>query len=296
MTEPRARARAAVTSVLGLVLAATYVAVVLVAGRHDLLVRRPVLDGFGPPPAYRYVNPPPALRASNKAPASGRFSIDLAPASGSVAKVVNTSDIQVSVALADGAIPTAGSADSVTIAITPFAPSHFPAAPNGESIVGNVYRIEATYRPSGQAIVRTRTPVQVVLFYPKPLSAFGFSHTMLRSSGTGAWSALRSIDSPAQQMVQATTSTFGVFAVGERQTSAARKPGLPIGRILTWTVFGALALLVVGGIVRSEVRHRRELRSSGRRGNGRARERPSRDAKKRARERRRPPRPLDDDW
>ena len=55
------RSRQAVAAGVGVALAAVYVATVFLAGSRDLLVRRPLLDGFITPQPYNWVRPPAAL-------------------------------------------------------------------------------------------------------------------------------------------------------------------------------------------------------------------------------------------
>src|SRR2546425_2278112 len=106
---------------LGLAVAGAYITGAAATARLSILGRAPLLDGFTAPPPYRWVSPPPALASTHLQPASGRFTINIDPQSGSEANVWTTHDAQVSVALGQGAIPPSGHADAI-LRITPLAP------------------------------------------------------------------------------------------------------------------------------------------------------------------------------
>lgn len=254
---------------LGVLLAAVYVSVAVLAGRTGPLSRRPLLDGFGRVAPYNWASPPPSLAATNKAPASGRFDVALDPQTGSQATVLSTSDSQASLALDDGSIAPMAGQDSARLTITPLAPGGFGAARGGLLISGNVYRIQAQYRPSGEEIARLAKPAQVVLFYPAEAGSLLHQHKLLVSSDGRVWSAVIVTDSTAQQLIQGTISSFGYFAVG-RAAGGTPKGGAGIGTILVYVFVGLAILGIALMILRTEVRLRRERRRKrGKRG-GRA--------------------------
>ena len=58
---------------------AAYVALAALSGHLSPLARGPLLDGIGPPQAYRWVSPPPDLASTNVAPSSLTRTLPLAP-------------------------------------------------------------------------------------------------------------------------------------------------------------------------------------------------------------------------
>ena len=92
--------------VAGLVSVTVYAALAALSGHLSPLARGPLLDGIGPPQAYRWVNPPPDLASGNQPPSSGVFHVPL-DASGSRPEVFVTSDNQVTVVVPKGAFDKA---------------------------------------------------------------------------------------------------------------------------------------------------------------------------------------------
>ena len=170
---------------LGLAVAGAYITGAAATARLSILGRAPLLDGFTAPPPYRWVSPPPALASKNVKPASGRFTINIDPQSGSEANVWTTHDAQVSVALGQGAIPPSGHADAI-LRITPLAPDPAARLPAGLTLAGNVYRIQVTY-VSGQIVTSFTQPGQIALAYPASPDALSYRHTMLRSTDGRTW-------------------------------------------------------------------------------------------------------------
>ena len=257
MTAPR-RALAA-----GLAVTVVYVASAILSGRLSPLARRPLLDGFAPPPPYRWVKPPPSLAASNEKPSAGSFTIDLDPTDGSAAGVFSTDDNQASIALGGGAIPPLQGDRSVLLQINPLAPAARASIPGGRHLVGNVYRMTASYRPSRSPVGTLQQPGQVVLAYPSSPDLLLHGHTLLSSTDGKSWRAAPSTDSIAQQLVQASVSRLGYFAVGE-STSGTRRH-TPTGTILYRVfIFGGIAIVAVAILI-AELRIRRKNRRTKRR-------------------------------
>lgn len=252
--------------VVGLVLAGAYLVVAAVGGRISPFARRPILDGFAPPPPYRWVSPPPDLASTNKPPSVGRFTLRLDPAAGSKADVFSTGDGQVSLALGEGGIPPRPGQDSVALTITPTAPEAGADVPRNLQIAGNVYRIDAEYQPGGTPVLRLRSQARLVMAYPLPLDVAVYHHTVLHSKDGSSWSTLRSTDSLVGQLVHADVTELGFFAVGQAvlgTTSPSSPPG--DGTVFIVVLVAGAAVLAV--IVVAEIRRRARRRSSrGRRG------------------------------
>ncbi|MDP9340787.1 MAG: hypothetical protein M3Q23_01495, partial [Actinomycetota bacterium] len=205
----KARHRAAMA---GAALAAAYVLATGAAGWLGLVAGRPLLDGFGPPPPYRWVSPPPALAAGNQPPAAGSFSVDLA-ADGSAAGVFSTPDLQATLILEKGAIASASGQRSVRLTIIPFDPASFDSPPRGMTIVGNAYRFQAVYRPDGNPVGRFAGPARIELAYPA--TAGTYRHRTLQSVRGTSWRALTTTDTGVQLQTISDVTSLGVFAVGQ---------------------------------------------------------------------------------
>jgi len=246
----------------GAVVALGYLALAAVSGSLSPLARRPLLDGFGGPlPAYRWVSPPPQHAAGNVQPDSARAVVTLDPQTGAVAAVYYTKDNQITLALQNGAIGPGTGQDSVLLTLTPLDPSGLGKPPAGITITGNVARIEGTFRPNSDPVTGLRVPAQVVLYYPRPATTFGFNHVILRSPDGKTWTPLPSTDSRGQQLVSANSETLGYFAVGETpNTTGGSGKGIPIGTILIYVAIGGLAAFVLLQILRAELRRRRRAR------------------------------------
>jgi hypothetical protein len=235
----------------GVVLAVAYIAAVLVAARSDPFLAKPILDGLAPPPLYRWVAPPPAFAATNQAPASGRFVLSPAggnydPGKGTGAGVFSTGDFQVSLALAAQAIAPAPGADGVVLRITPLAPGADVTVPDGFTIAGNVIRVEATYRPTGDAVTSLQRPSLLTLAYPIVVQG-GFADTVLFSEDGRRWTQVESTDHPAQQSVLGTIHPLGYFAVGQASGSGSPASASTGRKVPSWLVplLVVLAVIVV---------------------------------------------------
>jgi hypothetical protein len=242
----------------GLAVAALYLLAAVVSGSLSPLARRPVLDGFAPPPPYRWISPPPDLAPSNERPAAGSFSLALHPQTGSEAKVLATSDVQVSLAVALGTFPPAAGKDSVKVSIRPLAPSSAADSPPGYAFSGNVYQIQAAYSPGGPAVRTLRKPGQLTLFYPPALDNLVHRHALLRSSDGVTWQVAPATDSLAQQQVTGNVSSLGFFAAGESQTGHA-KP-FPIGKVIYYSLLAVVVGTLAAMLLVSEARARRKKR------------------------------------
>jgi hypothetical protein len=239
--------RRAVTA--GVALAVAYIAAVLVAARFDPFLARPILDGLAPPPLYRWVEPPPAFAATNQAPASGRFVLSPAegnydPGKGTGAGVFSTGDFQVSLALAAQAVAPAPGADGVVLRITPLAPGADVSVPDGFTIAGNVIRVQATYRPTGDAVTALQRPSLLTLAYPIVVQG-GFADAVLFSEDARRWTQIESTDHPAQQSVLGTIHSFGYFAVSQASGSGSPASGSTGRKVPSWLVPLLIVLAVI---------------------------------------------------
>jgi hypothetical protein len=247
------RARRALA--IGSAVAGVYLVTAAVSGRLDPLDRRPLLDGFAPPPPYNWVSPPPDLASTNKPPSGGSFRIPLDPVTGSKANVFSTADNQLSIALPAGAIPARDGDDSVTLRMTPLAPASDATVPREFQIAGNVYRVEATYEPSGAPVPSLRTAGRLVMAYPLPLNQPVYKHVLLVSQDGTAFATQRGTDALTQQLIQATMRDLGYFCVGQAALATVT-PSSSSGRRTLSIVVIVVGLVVLAVATAAEIRRR----------------------------------------
>jgi hypothetical protein len=151
---------------VGLVIFVVYLATVsaTIAFRHDHV--RPLYDGLTPDAPYRYVEPPVIVASENVKPTAMSTTIALG-AGGSAAAGVATPDGQFVISLARGAVTPAAGATAISVRITPLDPHKLAPVPGkGLKALGNTYRLEITYEPSGQAVTRLAKPGTLLLQLP----------------------------------------------------------------------------------------------------------------------------------
>jgi hypothetical protein len=235
------------TAAVGVAAVMAYVAAAAISGRLGILARRPLLDGFAPPPPYRWVSPPPSLAGSNQTPLSGKATIPFQNGK-SQAGVFRTNDSQLVLVLLGGAVPPKAGQTSVHLTITPLAPKAAAPAPPHEQITGNVYRVSATYE-SGGATVRklAGAGAELVMVYPAPPHS-GIRHLILVSVNGKTWSALKTSDSPIQHQVSTEqVRSLGSFAIatpsGAAATGQAGGGGSPV--VIVVVIVAIVVLLLV---------------------------------------------------
>jgi hypothetical protein len=233
----RARALAA-----GLAVVLVYAATAILSGHLSPLSRGPLLDGLAPPTAYRWVEPPPELAATNEKPTPGTFTVKLG-SGGSKTAVFTTDDAQVTVILPEGSFADAEGQRSVQVTVDPLA----GAIANPDDplhVVGNVYLVEATYQPSGDA-ARLANPANVVIVYPLLANDHG-SHAIIWSRSGERWKALETDDLPSIRQAGANVDELGYLSV-------AGQPASPTGSgtsgggssVATIAIVAALIVLAV---------------------------------------------------
>ena len=244
--------------VVGVAAVALYLAGAALSGALSPGARRPLLDGFAPPPPYRWESPPPSLAASNEPPRSADDMLKL-KATGSLGSYIPTSDAQVVLILGARAVPAHPGDRSIEVTIRPLEPSGFGKPPAGEQIVGNVYEVRAVYRPSGVPAM-PRKALTLLMQYPAEASpAFSVPppHSILLSRDKGSWSATHTLDSPANRQATAPSVTqLGYFAVGV----PSKGGGGSILPVIIGVLLAAAAVMVVLAFVTGSVGPLRKAR------------------------------------
>jgi hypothetical protein len=240
--------------VVGLLLAAVYVAalVLTVGPGHERV--RPLYDGAVPPPSYRWVEPPDFYAAGNVRPEPLRTTITL-NARGSESAGIATPDGQFVVDLAAGAIAPHGRDRRVSVTVTPRVARDDGRLPSHLRPDGNLYRLELRYQPSGAPVTRFVAQASLVLEVPELAKG-----VFVRPVAGGSWSgvAAETIE-PQRLALSASISTPGDYLAGTdlpALVTTHRSSGT------SWVVVGlasggAALVLLVGGVLIARRRARR---------------------------------------
>lgn len=227
----------------GLAGVAVYAGAAALSGHLSVLARRPLLDGLVPPSPYRWVEPPPELEASNLFPTAGSFELELGRR-GTDTTVLTTDDAQVTLVLPRGAFAAANGQDVVTVTIAPLGPSAVAAPGDERAILGNVYRIEAVYAPSGEP-ADLAEEARVVLVYPFLSTDHGIHEVLLSPDGT-AWEAVETNDLPSIQQADGAIRRLGYAAMAGDVAAVERATGDGRSAVAIVAVAVGLVALAVG--------------------------------------------------
>jgi hypothetical protein len=234
----------------GLATAVAYLCLAALSGHLSPLARRPLLDGYGPPVAYRWVSPPPELADANVPPTPGTFTVRFGE-HGSRPDVLTTDDAQVTVILVAGTFPAAPGQESVQVRVTPLDAAEVGSPEDPLRIVGNVVRLEATYEPSGRPVGSIEQPLEVILVYPLPPDVHAATHTLVSSPAGTTWTASDGTDSPGIQQTEGPVDALGYVAaagdVSSGPSSPAPSPGTSGNTTLGIAlIVGAVCAALVG--------------------------------------------------
>jgi hypothetical protein len=178
---------------------------------------RPLFEGIGPPPAYRWVNPPAAFASGNVPPRPSDTDVTLGP-TGSQQSGAQSEDNQLVLNLAPNAAAPHPPDTAVRIHIEPLDPATLGPPPAEFRPNGNAYRVTLTYEPSGRPVDTLTAPGNILLTVP--LTAAG-----LLSSGDGrTWTNIGKQTVPGQPIVGGAFSGPGWF-MGATHAQAPSKGG-----------------------------------------------------------------------
>ena len=255
MSRPGTLRRRAGAIAVGLGIIGLYAALAAWSGHLSPLARGPLLDGLAPT-NYRWVEPPPELASTNQEPSSGTFQLTMGP-DGVEGSVVFTSDNQVTLIVANGSIAARPGQERVQLTITPLAPSTLPPPGDGLSVFGNAYDIEATYRPSGDAVRNgdVSEPFDVILVYPFTSTLHAAAHQLLYSADGETWEPIDSTDTAQSQQAEGTVPGVGTVMVAGQATSTSPSGGDTGENTTVLTVVlviaGCLLLIGIALLIRS---------------------------------------------
>ncbi|MDQ6884394.1 MAG: hypothetical protein M3077_09210 [Candidatus Dormibacteraeota bacterium] len=207
---------------------------------------RPYLDGYTPPPPYRWVSPPPNLAATNQAPTGGDTTIPLTDGASDAAGAF-TDDGQITISFNPGTFKDTTGQTAVHVHIAPISPQ--PAAPQGIVIDGNVYLMQAAFVPSGKPARPLRSPVLLDMRYPshKPDAIY-------RVDGK-SWTPIESTVQELLQTVDARATELGTFAAAHQATGGTTNTG-GVNPLVLLAV-GLAVILAVALLAGVRIRRRR---------------------------------------
>ena len=242
--DPATRHRAARA---GFVVIVAYATLAAWSGHLSPMARGPLLDGLLPP-TYRWVSPPPDLASTNQKPAGGTFTLQVGPG-GVLGQAMLTQDDQATVVLDDGAIAPHGGDRQVRFEISPLDPATL--SPPGDDLVtfGNVYRLSATYEPSGTKVTSIRKPMDVILSYPATVNLRSASHSVFASRDGTSWAKRKGTDNHTMQQAEARVAGLGYVQVAGVPAPVPSSPaGTGGGSHTAKTILlvAAICLLLVG--------------------------------------------------
>lgn len=220
---------------LGLTVAYSLVCVVtLRVTGHDV---RPLFEGIGPDSPYRWVNPPKEFAPGNVKPKTASTDVTL-DATGSQSAGLLSSDSQMVLNLDAGAVPARPGDSQVSVTFVPLDPATLGRLTPPMRPAGNAYRVEMTYRPSGQAVPALAAPADVLLLVPEP------ADTLLFSDDGRTWRLLESKHEAGSGGESAAFIGAGYYLAGTR-----RPPPSPVASSArgygTVIVIVAVALLAI---------------------------------------------------
>ena len=148
---------------------------------------RPLFEGIGPAPPYRWVDPPPEFAGGNVPPEGARRELPLGPAGSSLTSLTS-GDAQTVVNRPASALPPADGQTIAALPFAPLAPKDLPPPGGGLVAAGNAYRISISYGPSGQSVDKVAKPGNIVMALPHP------GVTILWSADGKGWQRLDTVE------------------------------------------------------------------------------------------------------
>lgn len=217
---------------------------------------RPLFEGIGPPPAYRWVHPPPGFASGNVPPKPNEVDVPLG-ADGSEQSGAQSDDSQLVLNLAPKAAPPHEPDTSVKVRIEPLDPATLGPLPPDLRSNGNAYRVTLTYEPSGTAITSLTTPGNILMTVPEPTAG------LLFAPDGRAWQRIGSQTVAGQPIVGGPFTAPGYY-VGAAHPKAATSGGgggSGIGGTILVAVLVAAVALALG--LFPVIRRRRRGRGRG---------------------------------
>ena len=197
---------------------------------------RPLFEGIGPPPSYRWVKPPAAFASGNVPPKPNDTDIPMGP-TGSQLSGAQSEDSQVTLNLGANFLSPHPPDTSARVHIEPLDPSTLAPVPPEFRPNGNAYRVTFTYQPSGAPATAFNPPGgNIVLSVPLPPAA------MLYSADGRTWTSTGKQTVPGQPTVFGPFNAPGLYLGATHPQAASKSGGGSSGVIVVAVLVGALAL------------------------------------------------------
>jgi hypothetical protein len=141
----------------------------------------------------------------------------------------------------------------------PLAPSAVSVPPDDLSILGNVYRLQFSYQPSGDAIREPAHAFQVLLVYPVTPNAATSSHDLAWTADGLTWvTKLRGTSLPTTQQSFGRVEGAGYVAILGAQSALPAPPADSrsggVLKVVVLVLAGAAVLVTIGWYVRGSRR------------------------------------------
>lgn len=228
------------------------------AGGLHLSARQPPLDGLALRPAHRWARPVPSRAAPTTQPATETFELRFRgrPRRSDLGGF-STRDEQFFVLFSEGAVRPSPGQTSVRVQATPLDPATLGPGVEGLQAVGNAYRLQASYAPSGRPIERFAAEVKAGFSYSLAASTTLADLTLIHSRDGRAWTRLQTADDPMAR--EATSQIPGPGYLLLAASPAAAVTGDTPGagrRRLVLALVAAVALVAVLVVLRRRARPR----------------------------------------
>jgi hypothetical protein len=147
-------------------------------------------------------------------------------------------------------VPARPGQTSVAVAVDPLDPATLGPVPAGLVGVGNAYRVQAGYQPSGAEVDTIGGQSSIGFVYPLLATqvADPAGHLVLFSADGRGWERLPSTDTPGTHQVSAEVTRTGYFQVGVPPSAGEGTSGDTRTRVLLLGT-GAAAVIVVAALL-----------------------------------------------
>ncbi len=199
------------------------------------------------------MNPPAVFAATNQKPTSVIASVPMT-ATGSEPAGIQTSDHQVILGMARGAVAPHGTDRSLRVAVVPLDPAKLAPLPAGLYPNGNAYDITITYEPSGQRVTKLVKPGSLTIDIP------GIGRVLYTSPDGHIWNRVDAHNVLPTNLIMSTLFSTTGYYLGGTTFPPASPAGSSSSVVKIAVGAGALAVIL---LVATAVLVRRRRRRTG---------------------------------